>query len=101
MKSSFSQFTEPRCAVFGRYDCNQCTAKSKRSGDRCRAPAVRGKSVCRMHGGKSTGPRTPESKAALAARFLVHGTQTRRLRSLHREYMVEINQIFRRLKVKL
>jgi hypothetical protein len=101
MKSSFSQFTEPRCAVFGRYDCNQCTAKSKRSGDRCRAPAVRGKSVCRMHGGKSTGPRTPEGKAALAARFLVHGTQTRRLRSLHREYMVEINQIFRRLKVKL
>ena len=101
MKSSFSQFSEPRCAVFGRYDCNQCTAKSKRSGDRCRAPAVSGKSVCRMHGGKSTGPRTPEGKAALAARFLVHGTQTRRLRTLHREYMVEINQIFRRLKTKL
>ena len=101
MKSSFSQFSEPRCAVFGRYDCNQCAAKSKRSGDRCRAPAVSGKSVCRMHGGKSTGPRTPEGKAALAARFLVHGTQTRRLRTLHREYMVEINQIFCRLKVKL
>ena len=101
MKTTFSQFKEPRCAVFGRYGCIQCSAKSKRSGDRCRAPAVSGKSVCRMHGGKSIGPRTPEGKAALAARFLVHGTQTRRLRSLHREYMGEIKQIFRRLKFDL
>lgn len=28
----------------------RCTATSKRSGKRCKAPAVRGWSVCRMHG---------------------------------------------------
>lgn len=28
----------------------RCTAKSKRSGDPCLAPAVKGWSVCRMHG---------------------------------------------------
>lgn len=28
----------------------RCTANSKRSGKRCKAPAVRGWSVCRMHG---------------------------------------------------
>lgn len=38
----------------------RCTAKSKRSGLCCRAPAVREKSVCRMHGafaGAPTGKR--------------------------------------------
>ena len=28
----------------------RCTAKSKRSGQACRNPAVRGWNVCRMHG---------------------------------------------------
>ena len=32
-----------------------CGAKSKRSGERCRGPAVRGKRVCRMHGGAGGG----------------------------------------------
>ena len=34
-----------------------------RSGGRCRAPALRGNRRCRMHGGASTGPRTPEGLA--------------------------------------
>lgn len=31
----------------------QCTATAKRTGERCRAAAMRGQAVCRMHGGKS------------------------------------------------
>jgi len=31
----------------------QCTAKSKRTGERCKAQAVRGKDKCRMHGGST------------------------------------------------
>lgn len=31
----------------------QCSAKSKRSQKRCKAPAVHGRDVCRMHGGRS------------------------------------------------
>jgi hypothetical protein len=34
----------------------RCTAKSKRTGNRCRAPAVRGWSVCRMHGARGGAP---------------------------------------------
>jgi hypothetical protein len=30
----------------------RCEATSKRSGDPCRAPAVKGWSVCRMHGAR-------------------------------------------------
>jgi len=31
----------------------QCTAKSKRSGERCKNHAMKGKTVCHIHGGKS------------------------------------------------
>jgi hypothetical protein len=35
----------------------RCRAKSKRSGLQCRSPAVRGHSVCRMHGAGGGAPR--------------------------------------------
>jgi hypothetical protein len=38
-----------------------------RSSSRCRNWAVRGKKRCRLHGGFSTGPRTPEGKARTVA----------------------------------
>ena len=34
----------------------QCSASSKRTGCRCRAPALKGKNVCRFHGGKAGAP---------------------------------------------
>lgn len=34
----------------------RCRARSKRSGKPCRAPAVRGKPVCRMHGAGGGAP---------------------------------------------
>ena len=34
----------------------RCTARSKRSGLPCRAPAVRGWTVCRMHGARGGSP---------------------------------------------
>jgi uncharacterized protein YjcR len=35
----------------------RCHARSKRSGLRCQAPAVRGSKVCRMHGAGGGAPR--------------------------------------------
>lgn len=43
----------------------QCTATSKRSGERCNRYAIEGGTVCIMHGGKA-----PNVKAAAAARLL-------------------------------
>jgi hypothetical protein len=37
----------------------QCSATSKRTGHRCRAPAVNGWSVCRFHGARGGAPRGP------------------------------------------
>jgi hypothetical protein len=50
----------------------RCGART-RAGCPCRAPAIRGKLRCRMHGGRSTGPRTAEGMARLRAARTIHG----------------------------
>lgn len=52
------------------HDAPRCTARSKRSGLPCKAPAVRGWSVCRMHG---AGGGVPRGKAN---GNYVHGANT-------------------------
>ena len=44
----------------------RCGAKT-RAGGTCKAPALPEKERCRMHGGLSTGPKTPEGKARTLA----------------------------------
>ncbi|CUH47335.1 hypothetical protein [Ruegeria atlantica] len=34
----------------------RCTATSKRTGERCKGPAVRGWTVCRLHGARGGAP---------------------------------------------
>lgn len=72
---------EPYLRGGGRIRCVQCSAQSKRTGQRCRAPASRGKTKCRFHGGRSTGPRTAEGRQRCAAAKTVHGRETRYARS--------------------
>ena len=62
----------------GRILAPRCQARAKRSGlTQCRLPAVKGKRVCRVHGGRSTGPRTFSGKAAVAAAHLRHGKRSK------------------------
>lgn len=49
----------------------RCGART-RAGCPCRSPAM-ANGRCRMHGGRSTGPRTPEGLARLAAARTTHG----------------------------
>ena len=48
-----------------RRDRPQCGART-RSGHSCQMRVEQGKNRCRLHGGLSTGPRTPEGKARIA-----------------------------------
>jgi hypothetical protein len=50
----------------------RCGART-RAGCPCRAPAIGGKLRCRMHGGRSTGPRTEEGLARLRKARTIHG----------------------------
>lgn len=49
----------------------RCTATSKRTGERCKGPAVTGWSVCRFHGaggGHPSGPAHPSWRHGLRSR---------------------------------
>jgi hypothetical protein len=65
----------------GHITCNQCQAMSKRSRQRCKAPAMKGKAVCRTHGGLSIGPRTEAGKLRARTANLKHGRETREVRT--------------------
>lgn len=55
----------------------RCGAKSKRNDHQpCRQPAMKN-GRCRLHGGKSTGPRTPEGKDRAARANFKHGHYTK------------------------
>jgi hypothetical protein len=51
---------------------------------------MRGKNVCRTHGGLSRGPKTPEGRKRCAAAKTVHGRETRAKRAEYSEKMKEI-----------
>ncbi len=68
MKKSYPFLAAPRC-----------TAMSKRTGQRCRAPAVRGWRVCRFHGARGGGPKGERNGA------YKHGLHTKEAVVLRRE----------------
>ena len=49
----------------------QCTAKSKRTGERCKANAVQGYSVCRMHGAGSPHQGRPGGAPPVTGRYSI------------------------------
>jgi hypothetical protein len=61
----------------------RCGAKARTTGLGCRAPAM-ANGRCRMHGGGSTGPRTPEGLARLAAAHTKHGNDGAAWRAVRR-----------------
>jgi len=64
----------------GHITCNQCQAQSKHSRTKCKKPAMKGKRVCRTHGGASTGPKTSEGRQRCAEAKTIHGNETRKAR---------------------
>jgi ribosomal protein L32 len=66
--------------------CARCGART-RAETSCRSPAMRN-GRCRMHGGLSTGPTSPEGLARIVAARTVHGgygAEARQFRELVRE----------------
>lgn len=58
----------------------RCGARTK-AGTPCQRAAVKLTGRCARHGGRSTGPRTPEGRARIAAAQTVHGKQTKEARA--------------------
>jgi hypothetical protein len=65
----------------GRVVCQRCQAKSKRTKLQCAAPALKGKRVCKTHGGRSTGPKTEAGRQRCVEAKTIHGRETREARN--------------------
>ena len=58
----------------------RCTAKSKRSGEQCKNWAMRNKTTCRFHGGRSTGPKTDLGREKIKNAHFKHGLRSKEAR---------------------
>ena len=76
------QHLEPNLQTLGgRITCPRCQAMSKHSCAQCKKPAIKGKQVCRTHGGRSTGPKTQAGRQRCAEARTIHGNETRHART--------------------
>ena len=62
------------------WEGQRCGART-RAGTPCQRPAVKKTGRCTRHGGKSTGPRTSEGRARIAAAQTKHGRLTKEKRA--------------------
>ena len=86
---------EKYVSLFGRdAPAPRCQAQSKRSQEQCRKAAIRGKQVCRVHGGVSTDPRTSEGRKRCAEAKTMRGWETRELRRKRAEKFREMKLLF-------
>jgi hypothetical protein len=77
----------------GRVTCTQCDAKSKRTKQQCRNPAMKGKNTCLHHGGRSRGSITTAGRARQIAANTKHGNETRAKRAEYRAKMKELYEL--------
>lgn len=77
----------------------RCGART-RAGTPCKRAACRGRTRCPLHGGKSTGPRTPEGRERARLANLRHGERTQAAMVERREraaLLREARRLFARL----
>jgi hypothetical protein len=79
----------------GKIQCLRCTARSSRTGLQCGRPALKSSRTqkCSTHGGRSTGPKTAEGKARIAALHTVHGDETRAKRAERSAASARLSQL--------
>jgi len=63
----------------------RCGAHSRRTGNPCKSPAIRGRNRCRMHGGRSTGAVTAEGIEKVRKANWVHGGQSLKAKQSRQE----------------
>jgi hypothetical protein len=79
----------------GRISCLRCTAKSVRSGNQCRKPALKSSRTvkCGHHGGRNKGPITEAGKARSAAAHVKTGEFTKQAIRERSQKLAEMMQL--------
>lgn len=76
---------------------NACNAKT-RSGNPCKRAGNPKNGRCHLHGGKSTGPRTEEGRARIAAAQFKHGRRSKKAIAERKATTREKKAIYAELK---
>jgi hypothetical protein len=87
----------PHGAMSGRLDFRdmpKCQAKAKSTGQRCKNVAIKGKRVCYLHGGKSTGAKTEQGKRRSKYARLRHGDYSAQVKQ-NRHMLMTVKRYFR------
>ena len=77
-----------------------CCARTRR-GTACQKPPLNGKTRCRLHGGLSTGPRTVEGKARIAAAHWKHGRRSRAFTEARKQIWADLRAVEARMRAEL
>jgi len=80
-------------------DTKLCLAKT-RSGAPCQKHTIAGRTRCRLHGGLSTGPKTPEGKAACVAAHWKHGRRSKAYIEARKQIWAELRRVERQMKAQ-
>ena len=74
-----------------------CGARTRR-GTACQKSPVAGRPRCRLHGGLSTGPKTPEGKARIAAAHWKHGRRSRGFTEARKQIWADLRAVEARMR---
>ena len=74
-----------------------CLAKT-RSGAPCQKHPMAGRTRCRLHGGLSTGPKTPEGKAACVAAHWKHGRRSKAYSEARKHIWSELRRLEKEMR---
>lgn len=70
----------------------RCGAKAKSTGQPCLGMAMRGKKRCRLHGGRSTGPKTIIGREKCGNVRLLHGGYSKLTKEIIELYKIALNK---------
>ncbi len=87
-----------KAKTFGNPIIPCCGAKTRQD-KFCKKPPLKGKKRCKLHGGASTGPRTEQGKARVAAAHFKHGKRSKRYVEQRKKIWAELREIERRMKL--
>ena len=98
MASKISTTKAALILAFGKTLVPRCQAPNRR-GEQCAKTAMKNRSVCRNHGGRSTGARTEEGKRRSREANLIHGERSVQGMLRAREDSVRVRQLVDAVRV--
>ena len=92
---AYTKYAELLITAGGRLVCARCTAKSKTTGLQCGRPALKTSATqkCQFHGGRSTGPKSPEGRQRIANAHYRHGESSKAARQAYSKASANLRRL--------